>query len=88
MLNNRLQKEGKRNDLNYEYTSSGPNHAIIWTAFVYCKSVPVGFYSHIPKVHLLYFLVANEEIGQGTGVTKGDAGEAAAQAAYERLSPA
>jgi hypothetical protein len=41
MLNNKLQKEGKRIDLNYEYASAGPNHAIVWTAFVYCKPVPV-----------------------------------------------
>lgn len=34
------------------------------------------------------FLVVKEQIGQGTGVTKGDAGEAAAQAAYESLSRA
>ena len=44
---------------------------------------------HVPENFLFYyFLVANEQIGQGTGATKGDAGEAAAQAAYENLSRA
>jgi len=87
MLNNMLQKEGKRSDLDYVYTPSGPNHDIQWTACVYCKPTLVAFMVMFLKF-LHYFLVAKEQIGQGIGPTKGDAGEAAAQSAYESLSRA
>jgi len=44
--------------------------------------------SYVPEILSLCFLVAKEQIGQGTGATKGDAAEAAAEAAYENLSRA